>query len=145
MSQILVTIPEDPAAPITATRVDAALIPLPAVVTDWRTETGFPKMKQVDGNQYLLFEPINPDWKSGPSNRVFGGSGPSGPFLSEPSNSDATHPRRSPAGYPLFYGKISATEVADPVRWPPRVMYDDQTFANDAEVADYKVRTGVTT
>jgi len=137
--QILVTIPDDPAAPVTAVRINGT--PTPPVVTDWRAETGFPKIKQVDGNQYLLFEPLNPDWKSSPTDRVFGGSGPSGPFLKDPSNGDATHSRRSPAGYPLHYGISGDGSVFEGM--PPRIFYDGQTFASDAEVEDYKARTAV--
>jgi len=134
-TQILITLPED-GSPVRAAIVTGGA---PNPWQGWRDEVGFPKLKKhTDGNTYLLFEPLNPDWKSAANNFVLGGTANGAPFLADPSNSDGTKARRSPAGYPLFYGKNLDGTIFGGL--PPSVQFDGQSFPDDAAVADYKLR-----
>lgn len=109
---------------------------------DWRNETGFPKIKVVDGKRYMLKAPINPDWLGSTYDYTFGGAqfGEDGPYLADPSNADATHALRSPNGYPLFWPTGEGGKCLDLPNMPPRVLFEAQTFENDAMVADFKTR-----
>jgi len=52
------------------------------------------------------------------------------------SNAPAGYPTHSPNGYPLFYGISGEGKVVG----EPRLQHDSQTFANEAEIADYDRR-----
>lgn len=55
--------------------------------------------------------------------------------LSDPSNAPEGYPTRSHGGYPLIYAiGGDGKPVGD-----PRLLYDAQTFANEDEIAGYKV------
>lgn len=113
----------------------------PVENNDWRNETGFPKIKVVDGKRYMLKAPINPDWLGSTYDYTFGGEhlGDNGPYLQDPSNADDTHALRSPNGYPLFWPK-DGDKCLDLPNMPPRILFEAQTFENDAMVADFKIR-----
>jgi hypothetical protein len=97
---------------------------------DWRNESGFPRFKSFGGAHFMLEEPLNPDWRPGPTDHVFG-SGSN--YLADPSNgTGGAFPRRSPAGYPLVYGiEGDGTPSA---RLPARVLYGGTTHDDDAAV-----------
>jgi hypothetical protein len=108
----------------------AAFAAMFSSATAWRSETGFPKIKSVNGAHFMLDEPLNPDWRPGPTDHVFG-SGSN--YLADPSNgTGGAFPRRSPAGYPLVYGiEGDGTPSA---RLPARVLYGGTTHDDDAAV-----------
>jgi hypothetical protein len=87
----------------------------------------------VDGVVLAIDEPIRADWKVSMEARAVCASGRIG---AEPSNAyNSGLPKRSPAGYPMVYGVGAFGPQA-----PGRVRYGQDTFANDAEVEEYKQR-----
>lgn len=87
--------------------------PSAPVNEDWRNETGFPKIVQFGRARFMLTAPINPAWQPSVNAQVIG-QAPA--HLSDPADPPGA---RSPAGFPTVSG---------------RVLYGDQTFADDAEV-----------
>jgi hypothetical protein len=83
---------------------------------DWRMETGFPKIKVIDGASLMLYSPVNPLWKPSQSAWVFSQSGA---HVNDPSDPVGA---RSPAGFPMARGSV---------------LYGDSAFANDADVMKY--------
>ena len=127
-----------------------------------------PVYTNIDGVVYQLYAPINPLWRPAGSDRVLGGqftpnsiTPPPATYVFDPCNiaghSNITgYALRSPAGYPLFYPLqpdpeqqkewIAGTRQTRPdtivyTGYPPRVVFDGQTFASDAEVQQYISRT----
>jgi hypothetical protein len=76
----------------------------PATPDDWRTETGFPKVKTIAGVRILLQEPINWQWLPSTAAQMYGGQGTAG-GNPDPSNGDGStaFPRRTYWGWPIHY------------------------------------------
>jgi hypothetical protein len=108
--QILLTIPDDPGGTITAVRVVGSTLP---PVEDWRTETGFPKIKEFDGVAIMMAGPANPSWKPSMAAHLFGQQGA---HVADPSYPPGA---RSPAGFPMNNG---------------RILYFDGMYTTDADV-----------
>lgn len=111
---------------------------------DWRNETGFPKVKTINGVTMMLLEPLNPKWRGSVASQIITGYGKVGV---DPSNSPdpAVYPLRSPAGFPMIYPVIPDQNGKPFVsnKMPPRVSFDGQTFENDAMVDDYLTRVSL--
>lgn len=84
----------------------------------WRSETGFPKAKVINGARVMMQAPTNPEWQ--PSSQAISLSSAPNTFVHDPSNPKGA---RSPAGFPTYSG---------------RVMFADESFANDAELAAWR-------
>ncbi len=80
------------------------------VADDWRSETGFPKLKTYDGVLVNVTSPVNPLWVPSVIAHVLGAQGA---HVVEPSAG------RSPAGFPADFG---------------RVYFYDGVYADDAAV-----------
>lgn len=87
---------------------------------EWRTESGFPKLKTFDGVQVMCMTPINPDWMPSMYAHTLGAQGA---YVNDPS---APVGARSPAGYPVYHGSV---------------LYSDAQFANDADLAAWRAQT----
>lgn len=135
-------VPEDKVAAVAAA-VQAVLAgPATPGEEDWRNETGFPKVKTINGVTMMLKAPLNPLWRGSVTSEVFTSYGKTG---ADPSNSPDpdTYPLRSPGGFPMVYPVVLDTDgklhVSNKV--PPRISFDGQTFENDALVSDYIMRS----
>ncbi len=85
----------------------------------WRSETGFPKVKTINGATVMLYAPINPEWEPSTAAKTLGQQGS---HVQDPSMPPGA---RSPSGFPLYYN---------------RIMFADETFANEAELTDWRAR-----
>lgn len=95
--------------------------------------TEWPQVIEVDGVHLLAGAPINPSFKFDAQTKAYDNAHS---YLFDPSNGAKCvppQPTRSPAGYPLFYA-IGAGNA--PVG-PARVLYNGNTFPDDAAVAAY--------
>lgn len=97
-------------------------------------QLAYPAMVNHQGVTYLLKAPLANNYEPSMYAKMFGGS--PGTHVFDPSNAPDGYALRSPAGYPLAYG-IGGD--GKPVG-EPRVSWGDNTFANDAEIADYIAR-----
>jgi hypothetical protein len=93
----------------------------------------YPRVEKVNGVNYNLKAPLNPNYTGGLSS-VFGQYNK---VLSDPSNAPEGFALRSPAGYPLFYPLDGQGKVAG----EPRVDFGGSTFESDAAIASYIERT----
>lgn len=84
---------------------------------DWRTETGFPKVKTINGATIMLYAPVNPEWEPSLAAKTFGQQGR---HVDDPSLPPGA---RSPAGFPLYYN---------------RIVFADESFANEAELTQWR-------
>lgn len=122
--------PDPPKAP------EAQKAPEPPVLTDVVApgdNAAWPQVVEVDGVHMLADAPINPAFKLDATTKAYDNAHS---YLFDPSNGSKCNPpqpTRSPAGFPLFYA-IGANNA--PVG-EPRVLYNGQTFADDAAVASY--------
>jgi hypothetical protein len=113
------------AAPMTAQAAQAAAN-APAAVT-------WPHLITVDGIQIMADAPINPNWKAPMLAHMVDTAGH---FGFEPSNGNKAvppQPLRSAAGYPLKYALAQGGAVVG----TPSVLYGEESFNSDAEVAAY--------
>lgn len=94
--------------------------PLPS----WRTETGFPKAKEIGGATFNLTAPINPMWRPSSSQQLMGQQG------REVWDPGLPAGNRSPAGYPAH--AMDGTMIP----------FDDVVLANDEAVEIYLRRAG---
>lgn len=67
----------------------------------WRNETGFPKVKLINGAHVLLHAPVNPEWQPSSMAQTFGGQ--AGSYVADPSSPPGA---RSPSGFPTVGGFI---------------------------------------
>lgn len=107
----------------------------PAVVA--KTETpvapAYPREETVNGIRYMLKAPLNANYAGGMAATIFS----KGHVLFDPSNAPEGYPLRSPANYPLSY---AIGGDGKPVG-AARVLFNGNTFADDAAVALYIERT----
>lgn len=137
--QITFDVPPEKVTAVTAAVVGILNGTSSPASASWRDEIGFPKLKNINGVMYMLKSPLNPDWKTSPSDYVFGGVTADGVrYLADPSNADAKHSPRSPAGYPLIYGMEPGGVNSERMR--PRILYDGVTHESDLMIADYDRR-----
>lgn len=127
------TPPAAPAASVAAAPPPVAAAPSPEPSTAGGGTDTWPQVIEVDGVHLLAAAPINPAFKFDPQTKAYDNAHS---YLFDPSNGGKCvppQPTRSPAGYPLFYA-IGAGNA--PVG-PARVLYNGQTFDDDAAVASY--------
>ncbi len=84
---------------------------------DWRNETGFPKIKKINGINYMLRAPLNPVYEGSASNHIFGGQ--DNTYISDPGGIDG---KRSPWGLPMMNNIV---------------LFGGSSFINDQAVKDY--------
>lgn len=119
MKTIIITVDDNASAVTILQAVVTALAQSPAAATgdDWRHEGGYPKIKTFAGAALMLQTPIAPDWIPSTMARTLGTQGR---FVDDPAVPPGA---RSPAGYPI---------AGD------RVMFEDEAFANDTELATWR-------
>jgi hypothetical protein len=101
-----------------ATGEEAPPVPVPLPTTT------YPRVETIAGAQFYLRAPLNPHWQPSQYARMFGAR----QILPDPSNATGDAPLRSPAGYPMYY----------PSPGVARVLYAENTYANDAEVESFR-------
>lgn len=121
------------------------LIPVTAQTVRFGEQFPYPRVEQIDGVNILLEEPMNKGWKASVEARTFGGTNfPNGTprtIVGDPSNAPEGFPRRSPAGWPLFYPNV-AWDAAQK-KWvgtpsgPARISFNGTTHDNDLAVQAY--------
>jgi hypothetical protein len=109
-----------------------AAVTQPVVVSNPMDDTGYPKVVNFKGANFMLYRPINPKWEPSSYAKIFGKNGQ---VLEDPSlkSTPDGYPSRSPAGYPLVYNFVK-----DKVPYRPAVIiFGEQTFPDDAAVEAY--------
>lgn len=129
-------------------KLDRLLESAPAVVPTGLTQPdadGVTHLPQF-GLRIKLDEPIAADWipprsyRSINQGRIAVGDVSNAPFPAEIEVNGVKHPvpKRSPNGYPLVYTTRRADGSIDYLARPGRIIFADDTFADEAELAGWR-------
>jgi len=103
----------------------------PAYATQY-VDKPWPHLIQIAGLQIMAKAPINPAWKPGMTDYIFG-QAPS--FVWDGANGDTfdpPRPLRSPMGFPQGWVVVDGVEIGT-----INVYYEGKAFNSDEEVMDY--------
>lgn len=121
------------------------MVPVTRQTVRFGPQFPYPKIVQRGGVNINAEEPISEAWKPSMEAWVFGHfnneDGTPKTFVGEPSNAPKGYPRRSPAGYPLFYAGVAwdagKNEWTGTPVGPARVQFNGSTHDNDLAVEAY--------
>ena len=102
MQRIIIEIPDNATpAQVASAALDAWGAKSGGGSDAWRDETGFPKVKLINGAHVMLQAPVNPEWEPSSAAQTFGRA--PGTFVADPSSPPGA---RSRSGYPTVGGFI---------------------------------------